>query len=146
MLTRQLQSVDSGAAAGPQKLTIAVLFTSTEGTAAALRQAEALARDLNLSITLLVVHVVPFPAQLSEPLVSRPFLEEQARSLVAGCQADVIIKICICREKLDAIRASLPPRSLLIIGAHEHWWPTGTKALSRALSRDGHHVLSATMR
>lgn len=146
MTTRPLQSVVSAATAGKQKLNIAVLFTDREGTAAALHQAEALAGDLDLSITLLIIHVVPFPAQLSDPLVSRRFLEEQARSLAAECQGEVAVRICICREKLDAIRATLPPRSLLVVGARGRWRPNGIKALARALGRDGHQVLSVPVR
>jgi hypothetical protein len=124
------------------KLNIAVVFTSVESTLSALRRAGALANRLHACITLIVPQVVPYPLPLTSPPVLSDFTERRFR-VIAGSKVATTVRICLCRDRAETLRAVLKPRSLVVIGGRRTWWPTWEKRLARQLRRSGHQVVFA---
>ncbi|HTP86712.1 MAG TPA: hypothetical protein VMJ34_07190 [Bryobacteraceae bacterium] len=123
------------------RLGITVVFTSTEHTTHALRKAAALATRLSAQITLVVPQVVPYPLPLSSPPVLLDFNERRLSAIAAECPVETTVRLYLCRDPLETLRSVLLPRSLIVIGAKKHWWPTREKQLARMLRRAGHEVL-----
>jgi hypothetical protein len=130
-------------AAGPG-LCITVIPTTEEGTAAALRAARGLAKDLDATITLLKMEVVPTHFPLYRPPGSLHCTIMQQHSLVLQSGAreeDVAIRIRLCRDLENGLRRVLRRRALVVIGGRRHWWLSGEERLEKSLRRLGHHVI-----
>jgi hypothetical protein len=125
------------------ELNIAVVFTSIESTLSALRTAAALANRLRARITLMVPQVVPYPLPLNTPPVPLEFSERRFRVLAEKSPVETAVRICLCRNRLQALTAALTPHSLVVIGDRRGWWPTEEKRLARQLRRAGHEVVFA---
>lgn len=123
------------------KLHITVVFTSVDSTLHALREAGKLASRLNAALTLIVPQIVPYPLPLSSPPVLLDFTERCFRVLAGESPVETTVRIYLCRERDAMLRAALEPRSLVVIAAPKHWWPTADKATVRRLRREGHEVL-----
>ena len=124
------------------KLNIAVVFTSVESTLSALRRAGALANRLHACITLIVPEVVPYPLPITSPSVTPDFTERRFR-VIAGSRVATTVRIYLCRDRAETLRAVLKPHSLVVIGGRRTWWPTWEKRLARQLRRSGHEVVFA---
>ena len=103
----------------PEGPRITVILTTIEGPLAALRAAINLARGLRAEIVL-VAEVVYFRYPLEHPPVGSSFFERLGTALVdeldlAGNAVD--LEIHFCRDQLRCLEQSLPPRSLVMIGA-----------------------------
>jgi hypothetical protein len=125
-------------------LQVTVIYTTPEGTLAALKAAGALANDLNARVGLIVTEVVPFRLPLDQPRVSVEFLKERQDSLVseAGIEGEEVrVQICLCRDRKHTLRQVLAPRSLVVIGGRRKWWSSREQQLEKCLSRLGHHVI-----
>jgi hypothetical protein len=136
------------------RLRVIVVFTTIEGTLAALKSAAKFAQALNAEITLLVTQVVYFRYPLESPPVSADFLcrlcvalieelkSEELRTDELGLDGDAInIDIQFCREQVPCLEFALKPRSVVVIGARKSWWRKPERKLERALKRRGHDVL-----
>ncbi len=126
------------------RLRVTVVFTTAEGTIAALRTAGGLAKNLGARIALVVTEVVPFHFPLDHPPVSIEFLERRPINLVyeSGIQAEeVSIEICLCRDQKQCLRQMLSPRSLVVIGGRRRWWCRRERKLEQLLRLLGHHVI-----
>ena len=112
-----------------------VIFTDLPRTAAALAAARSMARGLGARITVLVAQVVPYPLPLSDPDVPVQFTEHLMESI--GGDAETSIEILLCRDRLETIRCTLSPDSVVIVGARKwrDWY------LTRMLRRGGWRVL-----
>ena len=126
-------------------LEVAVVFTSIESTAAALKSASELANRLSARITLLVPQVVPYPLPLTSPPVLLDFNERRFRFLAAQSPVETTVQMYLCRDRLEALRTVLKPHSLVVIGGLKRWWPTSEKKLAGQLRRLGHEVLFTEM-
>jgi hypothetical protein len=132
---------------GPQLepgLQITVVYTTPEGSLGALKAADALAKDLNARVGLIVTEVVPFRLPLDQPRVSVEFLEERQDDLVskAGIESQEIrVQICLCRDRKHTLHKLLPLRSLVVIGGRRNWWSNREQRLETFLARLGHHVV-----
>ncbi len=125
-------------------LAITVVYTSHEGTLAALRAAGALAKDLDARLDLIVPEVVPFRLPLDQPRVSPEFLEQRQAFLIAesGLESERIrVQICVCRDTKETLGRLLSTESLVLIGGRKGWWPTRERRLETFLSRLGHQVV-----
>jgi hypothetical protein len=125
-------------------LQIMVVYTTPEGTLGALKAADALAKDLNARVGLIVTEVVPFRLPLDQPRVSVEFLKERQDVLVsnAGIESQEIrVQICLCRDRKHTLHRLLPPRSLVVIGGRRNWWSSREQRLETFLARLGHHVV-----
>jgi hypothetical protein len=130
------RSTESGS-----RLNIAVVFTSVDATLAALREAAKLAGSLSAHITLMVPQVVPYPLPPQNPPVLLDWNERRFHVIAADSPVETSVRIYLCRDRLEALRIVLHPRSIVVIGARRRWWPTPERRLARQLRRLGHEVI-----
>ena len=133
---------DAGFALGPVEVN--VIFTDQASTAAALRVAQSLARDLGARIHLQYAVTVPFQLPLERPGVSVSFLQEQLRRVLADLEKDGFeprAHLYLCRDRVQALRQALKRNSLVVIGGRRRWWPTPESRIARALEAEGHRVI-----
>jgi hypothetical protein len=125
-------------------LPITVVYTTLEATLAALKASAVLARDLEVTLGLIVTEVVPFRLPLDQPRGSVEFLKRRQEALVAqaGLEGgEISVQICICRDRKEALGRLLPEPSLIILGGRRRWWPTREQRLETFLARLGHQVV-----
>jgi hypothetical protein len=123
------------------RLNVAVVFTSTSATLAALKEAGALADSLSARITLVVPQVVPFPLPLESPPVLLDFSEQRFQQIAADSPVETTVQIYLCRDRMETLRSVLPRRSVVVIGGRRRWWPSREQRLARQLQRAGHEVI-----
>lgn len=122
-------------------LTIHVLFTSEEGTAAALEKASSLAMGLRAQVRLMLIHTVPYTLPLTRPAVATSFLQAKLAGLAKRYPEAASAEIYLCRESTPALRRVLPQNALVVMGGRKRWWPTRERRLISQLSRLGHSVV-----
>jgi hypothetical protein len=128
----------------PERLRITVILTTIEGTMAALRAAANLARGLRAEIVLVVAEVVYFRYPVEHPPVESSFFERLGTALADELQleGDVFeLEIHFCRDRVRCLEQSLPPRSLVMMGAKKCWWRGRERNLERALRQRGYDVV-----
>jgi hypothetical protein len=131
------------------RLRVIVVFTTIEGTLAALKSAAKFAQALRAEITLLVAEAVYFRYPLETPPVSADFLCRLCVALVEELKVEesklddtaINIDIRFCREQVPCLQLTLRPRSVVVLGARRCWWRRRERKLERALKRMGHDVL-----
>ena len=123
-------------------LQIYVIFTTSSETAAAIRATKAMADGLRAQISVLVASEVPFPLPLDEPPIPVAFTEGRVREAVVHGDVPARVEILLCRDRLTAIRETLPARSLVIVGGRRRWYRHGPNKIARILKQDGHRVIS----
>jgi hypothetical protein len=124
------------------RLNVVVIFTSVRSTVAALKEAGVLASRLNASIRLMVPQVVPYPLPLSSPPVSMEWTERRFRVIANETSVETAVQIYLCRDPFEALRCTLSPHSLIVIGGpRRRWWPTSERRLARQLRHAGHEVI-----
>ena len=131
-------------ASGPGRLEVNVIFTDPQGTAAALKTAGVLARDLGACIEVRAAIAVPYKLPLDKPPVSVDFLESLLCRLV--CRPDLHtcrpgVHLYMCRDQIETLVRVLRPNSLVVISGREHWWPTAERRMAKALRSKGHRVV-----
>ncbi len=145
---RGTQRTRQSAALNPAR-NITVVYTTEEGTAAALRSAANLAERLDARITLAVADVVPNARPLSEPTFPIRQLEERSLRVVtdSGVRGtEIRIQIWLCRDLRKCLRQILSLHSLVVLGGRVGWWPSAEQKLQRWLAGMGHHVILADVR
>jgi hypothetical protein len=123
------------------RLEVVVLHTDLKGTLRAVRAAAFLAQGLGARIRLLAPQVVPYILPLTSPPVPTGFTEQRLTSVASESPVETRIDIRVCRDVWDMLKFTLPPRSLIVLGARRHWWPTQESRLARRLRRLGHQIL-----
>ena len=123
------------------KLDIAVIFTSVEGTLAALRCAGELASSLGARITLFVPQIVPYPAPLESPPVLLDWNERRFLVIAGESPVETRVRIYLCRDRTEALISVLRPGSLVVLGTRKSWWPTSESRLARNLRKLAHQVI-----
>jgi hypothetical protein len=125
-------------------LSVTVISTTEKGTVASLKAAKWLATDLDATITLLKMEIVPVRFPLYRPPVSLKYTISQQRSIVRQSgvnEADVDLKIRLCRDWSSGLQWVLRRRSLIVIAGKRHWWASREERLERVLRALGHHVI-----
>ena len=133
-------SSDSGS-----RLKVTVIFTTPEGTLAALRTAQDLARNLGLQISLVIAQVVSFHFPLERPDVSIDLLKQRSLALVSKSDIEaeqVNIELYFCRDRKQCLQRILVPNSVVVIGARKHWWARPERKLEEFIRSLGHRVIS----
>jgi hypothetical protein len=69
------------------------------------------------------------------------FSERQFRVLAGQSPVDTVVRIYLCRDRMDALVQMLKPRSLVVVGGRRRWWPTEETRIARRLRRAGHEVI-----
>ena len=123
------------------RLEVAVVFTSIRPTMAALGKAAALAGSLNGRITMIVPQVVPYHLPLRQAAEVREWNERRFRVLAEEVKVETQVRICLCRDRAEALRQVLAPASVVVLGGAKSWWPTREKRLAKALRAAGHEVI-----
>lgn len=126
------------------KLRVTVVNTTHDGTVAALKAAADLARHLGADIVLLAPHVVPIQISLDRPHVAIEILKRRYIDLVAEAEIideQIAIRILLCRNRVEALKQTLAPHSLIVIGGSSQWWRIRERRLARRLQKMGHHVV-----
>jgi len=127
-----------------QKLKVVVVFTSIEGTIAALTAAATYAQALAAEIVIHVPYVVYFRYSLERPPIAPAYFETLCRALIDEAGLDpytITTEIRYCRTQLSCLEAHLKPHSLVILGAERAWWRRSEKKLASALRKLGHDVV-----
>ncbi len=122
-------------------LEVAVVFTSVSATLAALNRAAVLAQSLSARIALLVPQVVPYPLPLESPPVLLDFSQRRFQVIAAEVPVQTGVRIYLCRDRLEALKTALAPRSLVVLGGSRRWWLGAEQRLARQLRRAGHEVV-----
>ena len=125
------------------QMEVSVVFTSVKATLAALRTAGSAGQPFASRINLVVPQIVPYPLPLTSPPVLLDFSERQFRVLAGQSPVETVVRIYLCRDRLEALLLMLKPRSLVVIGGRRRWWPTAETRLARQLRRAGHEVVFA---
>jgi hypothetical protein len=135
--TPELQVTD----AGEHRLNVSVIFTTVEGTMAALQTAGKLASQLGGRITLIVPEVVSYHLPLNRPPVLHDWNERRFRVLAEGSPVDTAVRFYLCRDRDETLARALRPHSLVVIGGKKRWWPTAEGRLVARLRKIGHEVV-----
>jgi hypothetical protein len=108
-------------------LDLVVPYVNPALTARAFAAALKLADGCNATMTLMAVHVLPYPAPLECQEGIRQRLEAELTAVFA-------------RDREEAYLALLRRESLVVIGTKDRWWPTGEERFARKLAAHGHSV------
>lgn len=138
--SQQRQAEGTPSEAAEPQLAVHVVVTSTGKARKALEAANRLAGDLNCRLVALVPEVVPFPLPLDKPAVPAEFRASQMLRAFEGTGVAAEIRLVMCRAEDRALLELLKPRSLVVISASGHWWPTRESRLAKSLRKAGHHV------
>src|ERR1039458_7489140 len=125
-------------------LEVNVIFTDPHATAAALKTAGSLARDLGACIRVRAAIAVPYALPLDKPPVSVRFTEGLLSDLVCRLELGTFepsVHLYLCRDQVETLLQALRPNSLVVIGGRKHWWPTAERRIARALRSKGHRIV-----
>ena len=123
---------------------VIVVFTSIEGTIAALTTAASLARNLAAEIVVHVSYVVYFRYPLECPPVSPAYFEKLCQALIRESDLDpnaIDIHIHCCRNQVTSLRQTLGQRSLVVLGMEKSWRDKREKKTAATLTQLGHDVV-----
>jgi hypothetical protein len=126
-----------------EKFEVDVIFTTWPGTQAALYAARQWTRYLDARVLLWSLQVVPRRFSMSAPPVSTGFIEHslQRRAEVCCDGVEVVIRVCLCRERHDCLLSVLSPQSIVLVGGKVRWWHTQEQRLAGFLYSAGLRVL-----
>jgi hypothetical protein len=123
-----------------QSLDLVVPYVNAALTTGALKAALQLAEGCDAAVTLLAVHVLPYPAPLVCQDGIRRRLEADLSTVARVTSAAISIKLVFARDREEAYLALLRRKSLVVIGTKDHWWRTREERLARQLAAHGHSV------
>jgi len=129
-----------GSDAPSDELVVAVAYTDPDLARALLRRAATLTAGLQVRISLVAVHAVPFPADFRCAPLAHAFLVDQLRRLADDSILPVSPQVVLARSREDGFRHALPTESTVLVGTHRHWWRTCEERLARMLAAAGHKV------
>lgn len=132
--------------ASRSSLELTVVFTTVRGTMAALATADGLARELNLSLTLLVPQVVPHRIPITRPPVAGDHTRQAVLSMISASALnadDISVQICLCRDRIECLKRWLGAGSIVLLGGRNQWRPTREQRLGRVLRAMGCVVVFA---
>lgn len=121
-------------------LELVVPVTSPALAAQALAAAAELARGSQSAVTLMAVHVLPYPSPLECPAGMRERLEADLTAIARTAPVAARVNLIFARSREEAYLALLPRHSLVVMGVKHRWWPTGEDRFARKLASAGHSV------
>jgi hypothetical protein len=127
-------------------LELVVPYTRPELAAQALAAALEWAHGIDAAVTLMAVHVLPYPSPLECQEGIRKRLEAELTALAGACPVSVRVKLVFARDREEAFLGLLRRQSLVVIGAKDRWWRTREERLARKLAASGHSVAVVKVR
>jgi len=127
-------------------LEVVVPYTNPALTAQALATAAELARAFDVEVTLMAVHVLPYPTPLECQEGIRQRLEADLSAVARTNAVSTRVKLVFARDAADAYLGLLPRHSLVVVGSKDRWWKTREQRLARKLSSSGHSVAIVKVR
>ena len=121
-------------------LEVVVPYTGAALAAQALEAAIELARGVEAEVTLMAVHVLPYPAPLECQEGIRRHLEAELATATRTSPVSIRIKLVFARDRADAYLGLLKRHALVVIAAKDRWWRTREESLARRLTSSGHSV------
>jgi hypothetical protein len=118
-------------------LELVVPYTNPALAARALAKATELARGFDAAVTLLAVHILPYPSPLECQEGIRKRLEADLTAVARTSSAAIRVKLVFARDRTDAYLGLLRRQSLVVIGTKDRWWRTGEERLARRLISSG---------
>ncbi len=117
-----------------------VPYTNPALAAHALSRALELAHGLEAVVTLMAVHVLPYPAPLECQEGIRQRLESELAAVARTSPVSIRLKLVFARDRDDAYLGLLRPQSIVVVGTKDHWWRTREERFARRLATRGHCV------
>ena len=148
-LRQQPEGIGAGARPEePASFEVNVIFTTTEGTVAALKSAEHLARQLSARIRIVAPQVVPLRLPLTHPPVSIEFLEQRLMRVAGVCSDGVEVRaeLLLCRERAQCLMQVLRRDALVVLGGKKRRWLAREDKLAAFLRAKGCRVIFITLR
>lgn len=144
MHTRGELRIDPGTL-GPdapvEQMEVVVPYTEWRVTDALLRRVAALTVGLNVRLTLVAVHAIPFPADFECPAAVHRHLVDQLEDLASRCTLPVRAQVVLARSREEGFRHVLKPDSMVLLGTCKRFWRTAEERLAKILVADGHKVV-----
>jgi len=138
---RVAERLPAADAQSPERpLDLVVPYTNPALAAHALAAAIRLARGFEAAVTLLAVHVLPYPTPLECQEGIRKRLEAELASVARTSPVAMRVKLVFARDRREAYLSLLPRQSLVVMGTRDRWWRTREERLARQLAAGGHSV------
>jgi hypothetical protein len=118
-----------------------VVFTTIEGTMAAVRIAYKLGKAMSVPLTLIHFRTVPYRMSVDAPSGLSPIETGTFASHLRVEGFDVQIRVYLCRNEWRAIPLAFKQRSLIVVGGQRRWWGTLSGRWRRKLEAAGHFVV-----
>jgi hypothetical protein len=121
------------------RLDLVVPFTTPDLTQAALDAASGFGKQLDATIRLVKIQLIPYPLDLSQSPVPVQFLKAQLKSLSSGLHTDCEIRFA--RDAEQGLMGALHEDSVVILARRRRLWRTHTERLAAKLRKAGFRVL-----
>jgi hypothetical protein len=121
--------------------TVYVVFTSIDGTLAAVRVAGDFARAFGVPVTLIHFRTVPYALSVDEPTGMSPVETDAFIARLRAETLDIRVRVYVCRDGRRAIPLAFRPHSLIVVAGQHGWWPTESERWRRTLEAAGHFVV-----
>jgi hypothetical protein len=118
-----------------------VVFTSIDGTLAAVRVAGDFARAFGVPVTLIHFRTVPYALSVDEPTGVSPVETDAFIARLRAETLDIRVRVYVCRSGRRAIPLAFRPHSLIVVAGQHGWWPTESERWRRTLEAAGHFVV-----
>jgi len=126
-------------------LRIVVPYTTPELTQAALRSVALWTQNLEATVRLIGVHIVPYPCPLEKPDVDPDCLRNRLAAAAEGSAIPLQVQVVLARDTTEALRLLLVPETVIVLPTRRRWWRTAEERLARSLARAGHQVALVTV-
>jgi hypothetical protein len=121
--------------------TVYVVFTSIDGTLAAVRVAGGFAKALGVPVTVIHVRTVPYALPVDAPCGTSPVDTETFIERLRAEDLDMRVHVYLCRDERQTIPLAFKRHSLIVVAGRRRWWPTDSERWRRMLEAAGHLVV-----
>jgi hypothetical protein len=123
---------------------VVVPFTTAKLARIAFEAAARLSQDLNATLRLLRIQVVPTQLSIDQSPVGLNFLHEQLAQL--NPEVPALREVRLVRDFKDGLKRALSNESIVVLATKWRPWRTNIERLAASLRRDGFRVLTVTVR
>ncbi|HLY20810.1 MAG TPA: hypothetical protein VKR61_26470 [Bryobacteraceae bacterium] len=124
----------------PGPLEVVVPYSNPWLAAESLSAVAGWLQGFEAKVTLMAVHVLPYPAPLEAQAGIRKRLEAELATVARASDVSAEVRLAFARDRDQAFLGLLGSRSLVVVGTRERWWKTPEERLARKLAAHGHSV------